>query len=154
MCLPFRRRLLVTSHACSSWIGHLWQSPVHHTDVDAQLSHGASEGWKHNKPTKEKTWRGVKVSPPGLIIWDVQRSLISELNVLHNNYNKKMVLSTKKSVFCENMKCKFSLLLRDLAVLYSGWKWDGVKKQQMCWVVWWVLSVEGSMLWFCVFFYL
>lgn len=31
----------------------------------------------------------------------------------------KMVLSKKKKkVFCENKKCKFSLLLRDLAVLY------------------------------------
>lgn len=32
---------------------------------------------------------------------------------------KKMVLSLrKKKVFCENMTCKFSFLLLDLAILY------------------------------------
>lgn len=79
--------------------------------------------------------------PPGFDIWDVQRSLISELNVLHNK--KKWVWVQKKSVFCENMKCKFSLLLRDLAVLYYGWKWDSVREcqQQTCRVICWCCFV-------------
>lgn len=61
---------------------------------------------------------------------------------------KKWFWVQKKSVFCENMKCKFSLLLRDLAVLYSGWKWGLVKKQQMCWVICWCWFVCRD-LWCC-----
>lgn len=49
--------------------------------------------------------------------------------------NEKWFWVRRKSVFCENMKCKFSLLLRDLAILYyrtKGWTgWEFRVSEEM-----------------------
>lgn len=58
----------------------------------------------------------IQSEAPGFDIWDVQKSLISEgvkymLCLIKNGFDLD---EKKKSVFCENMKCKFLLVIKRL----------------------------------------